>query len=481
MTTTAETLSLLAERLTPLLERARAASARRAAPVLASLSIELDAAAPPCLAARAHFLWEQPSRRFSLAAFGEAARFVAAGPQRFGDLRRRLQRLAEGAVIGSAPTASGPLPFAHAGFAFDPSHPDNVAWFGFPDAVAVVPRLLFTLSDSRLFLTANVLVDQDTNAAQATADTAGDAGRLLAAAPEAEADETPSRLLDPGSESRLYWNDSVRGLTDGILRGDADKVVLARRVQVESDASFDRGAVLRRLRSRYPECTIFAVRGGEACFLGATPEMLVHLRGRSVRADCLAGSYPRGATDREDRRLGEALLADEKELREHAFVTRSLREALAALCSDIRQPEEPVLRKMANVQHLSTPVEATTDGPRHVLELVERLHPTAATAGLPRGRSLQLIREHEPFSRGWYAGPIGWIDAEGGGEFAVALRSALLRDDVASLYAGCGIVAGSDPDREYEESGLKLQAMLWALNATSSEPQSPSPLGRGQG
>src|SRR3972149_3768022 len=145
MTTTAETLSLLAERLTPLLERARAASARRAAPVLASLSIELDAAAPPCLAARAPFLWEQPSRRVSLAA-----------PRRSGARPRRLQRRAEGAVIGSAPTASGPLPFAHAGFAFDPSHPDNVAWFGFPDAVAVVPRLLFTPSDSRPFLPAHV-------------------------------------------------------------------------------------------------------------------------------------------------------------------------------------------------------------------------------------------------------------------------------------------------------------------------------------
>jgi isochorismate synthase EntC len=121
---------------------------------------------------------------------------------------------------------------------------------------------------------------------------------------------------------------------------------------------------------------------------------------------------------------------------------------------------------MANVQHLHTPIEAHTDEPRHVLELVELLHPTAATAGLPREAALCLIRDQEPFSRGWYAGPIGWIDAEGGGEFAVALRSGLLREDVATLYAGCGIVQGSQPEREWTESEIKLEAMLWALNAS---------------
>jgi menaquinone-specific isochorismate synthase len=140
-------------------------------------------------------------------------------------------------------------------------------------------------------------------------------------------------------------------------------------------------------------------------------------------------------------------------------------------------PAEPGLKRMANVQHLHTPIEATTQGDRHVLELVEALHPSAATAGLPRERSLCLIREQEPFSRGWYAGPVGWIDAEGGGEFAVALRSALLRDDVASLYAGCGIVTGSDPEREYAESEIKLAAMLYALNVANEVPSAS----RGEG
>jgi isochorismate synthase len=236
---------------------------------------------------------------------------------------------------------------------------------------------------------------------------------------------------------------------------------------VNANHPFDLDAALVRLRERYRNCTIFAVRDGDDCFLGATPEMLVQRQGSRIRADCLAGSAPRGATPAEDEALAAALLADDKERREHALVTEGLRDSLAGLCDDVHIAQTPTVRKMANVQHLHTPVEATVTGDRHILEFVERLHPTAAVAGLPRERSLCLIREQEGFSRGWYAGPIGWLDADGNGEFAVALRSALVRGNKAVLYAGCGIVQGSDPDREYEESRIKLEAMLWALSGKS--------------
>jgi menaquinone-specific isochorismate synthase len=156
-------------------------------------------------------------------------------------------------------------------------------------------------------------------------------------------------------------------------------------------------------------------------------------------------------------------------------VARGIGESLAPFASNVSHGGEPALRRMANVQHLHTPIEATTDGDRHVLELVEALHPTAATAGLPRAEALALIREQEPFSRGWYAGAIGWIDADGGGEFAVALRSGLLREDVATLYAGCGIVTGSQAEREWAESEIKLAAMLYALNATPEASGSVGP------
>jgi isochorismate synthase len=259
------------------------------------------------------------------------------------------------------------------------------------------------------------------------------------------------------------WSESVEALTGLIAAGEAEKVVLARRVSIKAEGTIAIEAVLDRLRNRYPTCTVFALRRGGSCFLGATPEMLVRLDGREVHADCLAGSAKRGATPEEDAALGEALLADDKEQREHAMVVRGLSESLSDVCSSIDTPQNPELRRMANVQHLFTPLNATTDGDRHVLELVARMHPTPAVGGLPSPRAVCLIRRFESFDRGWYAGPIGWFDATGSGEFAVALRSALAHDDEATLFAGCGIVRGSDPRREYEESRLKLEAMLWAL------------------
>jgi isochorismate synthase len=412
------------------------------------------------------FVWEQADRGLTLAGVGQAARLTAGGESRFREMRLQLQDLLDGAVIrqdSGAALRAAPLSFA--GFAFDPEHPDNVAWYGFPDALVVLPRLLIARSGAHLFVTANLLVEASDNPSELVDGVSNLAARLFEAARPEMRTSASAHLLDPGPDARAYWDESVQGLTAAIERSEAGKVVLARRVQVECQGGFDLGAATMKLRQRYADCTVFAARAGDACFLGATPEMLVSLRGRDLRADCLAGSAARGENVEEDRRLGDDLLRDEKELREHAFVARSVREALAPLTREIKAPQEPGLRRFANVQHLHTPFAGTVDGPRHVLELVEALHPSAATAGLPRADSLRLICEHEAFSRGWYAGPFGWIDAEGGGEFAVALRSALVRDDVASLYAGCGIVTGSDPEREYRESELKLRPMLWALNA----------------
>ena len=182
---------------------------------------------------------------------------------------------------------------------------------------------------------------------------------------------------------------------------------------------------------------------------------------------CPAGSARRGATEEEDRRLGEVLRADPKELHEHAVVVQALREGLEPLCSRLDIPEAPDLLCLPNVQHLHTPIEGLLNADRGVLELVERLHPTPAAGGLPRDAALPLIRQWEPFDRGWYAGPVGWVDGRGDGDFAVAIRSALIRRQEAFLYAGCGIVAGSDPEREYAESCLKLRPMLWALNGSA--------------
>jgi isochorismate synthase len=219
------------------------------------------------------------------------------------------------------------------------------------------------------------------------------------------------------------------------------------------------------LADEYPTCTVFAVEHDGACFLGATPERLAHAERGTAWTMALAGSIARGATRAEDERLGQALLANPKERAEHAVVVRAVREALASpdLCTSLVADTQPRLARLPNVQHLLTPFRAQLAPGKSLLDLVARLHPSPAVAGFPQTEALRIIREREGFDRGWYGGPLGWLNAAGGGEFVVAIRAGLLRDGQAWLYAGCGILADSDPAAEYAESELKLRPMRSAL------------------
>jgi menaquinone-specific isochorismate synthase len=255
----------------------------------------------------------------------------------------------------------------------------------------------------------------------------------------------------------------VKRAIDWIHQGDLVKVVLARAVEVTCQKPIDVERVLRSLDAGYPACILFAFRSCGGVFLGATPERLVRLEDRRVETMALAGSTRRGATPDEDAALVGALLTSPKEQQEHAVVVGEIRAALAPLCQSLEIPAEPSVLSVRNVHHLATPIRGELAGELTVLELVERLHPTPAVGGAPRAAALAFIREHEPLGRGWYAGPVGWVDRFGEGEFAVALRSGLLRGRTAHLYAGCGILADSDPAAEYAESELKLQPLLRAL------------------
>jgi len=255
-------------------------------------------------------------------------------------------------------------------------------------------------------------------------------------------------------------------------------VVLAREVALtRPGCPFDPGAVLARLRATFPDACLFAVApadgaAGNPVFLGASPERLVSLAGGVVATSCLAGSIGRGTTAAEDDALGARLLGSAKDQVEHSLVARMLREQLGPLCDSLEIGETPELVRLANVQHLHTPIHgalrARSDGTVPcILDLVATLHPTPAVGGYPRHAALDLIRRRERLDRGWYAGPLGWLDRHGEGEFAVAIRSALLRGSEARLFAGCGIVGDSDPHSEYLESRLKLRAMLGALTGSA--------------
>jgi isochorismate synthase len=275
----------------------------------------------------------------------------------------------------------------------------------------------------------------------------------------------PTRSLAPErlGLGEQEWKALVAEVAAGIRTGELglQKVVLARAEQVAVKVSIDQ--VLRRLAEGYPSCTIFAFGTADAVFVGATPERLVALRNRTATTMALAGSAPRASDPYEDRATGERLLRDPKERTEHAVVLEALRESLQPLSSRVVADAEPRLERLPNVQHLITPVRAHLREGVGVLDVVAQLHPTPAVGGYPRRRALALIREREQLDRGWYAAPFGWTDNNGNGEFVVALRSALIRGDTATLFAGCGIVGDSDPDTEYAETGWKLRPMRAAL------------------
>jgi menaquinone-specific isochorismate synthase len=282
--------------------------------------------------------------------------------------------------------------------------------------------------------------------------------------PEADDDPAPRLRYADGALDPATWCAAVATAVERIGAGELAKVVLARDLLVSADVPLDPRRLLRRLADRFPDCWTFAVDG----LLGATPELLLRRSGRQLSARVLAGTAPRGA-GADDQRLADALIGSAKDRAEHALAVDSLVRALEPYCTTLDAPAEPHLLTLANVRHLASDVTGTQRrrGPRGaagLLELIGAVHPTAAVCGTPTRDAAAVIAELEGMDRGRYAGPVGWLDARGDGEFGLALRCAeLVGDDSARLFAGCGIVAGSDPAAELAETQSKFAAFQAAL------------------
>ncbi|HET9152681.1 MAG TPA: isochorismate synthase [Solirubrobacterales bacterium] len=414
------------------------------------------------LASDRWFCWEQPDREFALAGLGVAHEATSRGSRRFEEVADECLRLGDRPVLGEPrglPAGAGPVWLG--GFAFDPEGGATSTWASLAPASLVLPQISICRRGDRAFLTVNAIVGPGEGV--------GRLGEELAARISGLRLDTPLPLLDPHPTAHAEirsalppreFETAVEGATSRIAAGELSKVVLAREVIVSAAAAHDPAAVFGAMREQFPACFCFCCGTPEAAFVGASPELLVRRAGASVSTVALAGSTRRSSDPAVDDHLGEQLLRSDKNRREQRIVAERIVRALRPHAVWVEAANEPEIVKVANIQHLATPVIAQLAEPHSAIELAGLLHPTPAVGGEPWPAAASAIADLEGMDRGWYAAPVGWMDATEDGEFCVALRSALLRDRQAHLFAGVGVVAGSDPAAELEETEVKLQALL---------------------
>ena len=424
-------------------------------------------------------VWLRPDAGMGLAAIGVVETIRPVGSDRFSAASAARSVLAARIRRDANPDALAPVLVG--GFSFTPTTDDNDSqppdpgggedrrpdprWPGFGDCRMVLPALtVIDRPDGAWVLAATrVGPDGDEAAAEAALDQRLASFQVeppLPAAPDPVRPATAVIDCDRDDDYGALVSDAVAG----IGRGEFQKVVLARTVNLAH--GLDAVTVLDRLRRRSPACAVFAVTAGESTFLGATPEELVTLDGPRLHTVALAGTAPRGDDPEADERFAAALLASAKNRSEHRFVVDGIIDALSGLGLVDPAPAEPGLMRLSRVQHLRTPITARVQRRRtgasdmDVLRAAGVLHPTAAVGGAPTGAALEFISGNEGFDRGWYAAPVGWCDLDGNGELGVALRCALTGPTGTHLFAGAGIVVGSDPADELEETGMKLRDLL---------------------
>ena len=469
------------------LQRARA----QGEPVVAAVTVPVAPATDPAAVVAASrrpgepwFALEQPERDgFALATLGSLVEISTAGPGRFSEAAARWRETSARAVIdppeaatprgeirsrGDRPASGGPPPgaglVAVGGFSFAPDGGYSPTWQGFSPGSLTVPEIALARRGGDVRATLAALVAPDDTEP-------GVLERVVNRV--AELRGTPLPLLDPAPAERArvasamppeHYVSAVRRAVELIRAGDMEKIVLAREVVVHSGAGHDPAAIFGVLREAFPGCYVFAVGRGDAAFVAASPELLVRREGQRASTVALAGSTRRSADPAVDDHLGEQLLRSAKDRHEQAIVARRIERVLRERAVWVAAAEEPVLVRMANIQHLATPIRAQLAHPVGALDLAGLLHPTPAVGGEPRD-AVHTIPELEGMDRGWYAGAIGWTDAAEDGELCVGLRCALLRGAEAHLYAGDGVVRDSDPAAELAETEIKLAALLPLLAA----------------
>ncbi|WP_069132720.1 isochorismate synthase [Rhodohalobacter halophilus] len=442
------------------------------------LSVTLPIAAIDPLAAlelnseyRQQYYWDHPENDIAIAAAGCIRELKSTGKDRFGEISAQTRSMKNQIEAYTAIKHSMAGPLFLGGYSFS-DHNIGKVWKKFGGARFVLPEWLIVKNGQLHLLTLTidrrncspdeiyqVIISRITDFLNLS-------GRLQdKPLKEPKSSSILCTLQSP--EDKQKWVKKVDRARKMISAEKFEKIVLARSVDVESKHKPVFTLLTHKLRQKYPECFNFMIqKDEETAFIGATPERLASFRNQVFMTEGLAGSTSRGKSAIEDEVLAKDLLQSRKDREEHQFVVKAIQENLEPLSEKIENPEMPQIKKLKNVQHLFTPISASIKKGVQIHDLIRELHPTPAVGGFPREEAVSYIHEIEQIDRGWYAAPVGWFNLNGCGEFAVAIRSALLHQNRATLYAGCGIVADSDPDKEWNETLLKFRPMMESLTGS---------------
>ena len=416
------------------------------------------------------YYWEKPVDDFAMAAGGELERLTTKGSKRFRTSSRNGKELLSRVHHFKSVNHSNAVVHLFGGFSFfDESNSEN--WKSFDSASFTLPEWMIIKEGKSCILTFITPLNPEESfdaLVYRLEDQLADLEHICNAEDytlsNKKAEKLDLKVPDKNSAEHLHWISSVEKARRQIQDQKFEKVVLARQLAIGLNEEISGTHILNRLRNQYPDCYSFLIsHDSEQCFIGCTPERLATFNSRFVLTEGLAGSTSRGKTATEDAVLEHELLNNQKELKEHTIVRDVIEENLNEYSFEVTHPTEPSVKKLSNVQHLYTPITARIRDGVSRTEVLRTLHPTPAVGGYPREKAVAFIRETEDFDRGWYASPVGWINAHGNGEFVVAIRCGLIKKDEVRFFAGCGIVEDSDPEREWEETNLKFIPMLSAL------------------
>ncbi|MBU1099162.1 MAG: isochorismate synthase [Bacteroidetes bacterium] len=408
-----------------------------------------------------YFLIEKPVSNYRLIGWDKIISVKHSGKERILTSESEILKIAVDFVSNWDDFSGIIFPLFLGGIKF---HPDNKladdVWTDFNDSEWFIPNTIFYKYESDTYLLFNFYYNAPTSDIISQFENATETFYQYAKANKRNGSTSPLLKNGENSEDYTAWEKNIKSALEIIQNNDAEKIVLSRRVEYDLTSSPELSDLIKSLAENYPACHTFAFRQNESIFFGSSPERLASFSKGWVEADALAGSISRGVTEEQDIALANTLLESQKNINEQKAVVDFIAKSFESFTENIQYDLYPQIRKLPNIQHLWTPIRAKLKDEKSVFSLLKEIHPTPAICGVPWNKALSFITHAESHRRGLYAGIVGWFNFDNEGEFIVALRSGLLKNDRLYAFAGCGIVQGSDPEAEYKESELKLKPIL---------------------